>query len=309
MQEIGETANVAGGGDVDLAASRRFFERERGERARAGDRGSVGIAEKRESLYARRSAGRRLECKPAPMRISSLRARLDKLRTAWWQTLVRVTFGLHGRPRCAAGPAIFRHPHHVTPVSSTRRRRRAMGTLRLDPIARTPAAGRPRARENPERNRWPRGFGRVNALCVVSRAREAEPSAGGRRDRQALAEGLCVVCSLRHFRLEICWSLSLGGWWPRNLARRLRRRELLDRRGPPIFVLVIYGAGRSLELGRSSCWQLWGRPASPARDRQALGTLRCPFAPTFPAGEMTLFIPWRVVADLVSPSTACLLPT
>jgi hypothetical protein len=33
-----------------------------------------------------------------------------------------------------------------------------------------------------------------------------------------------AVLSLRHFRLEICWSLSLGGWWPLSPARRLRRR-------------------------------------------------------------------------------------
>ena len=46
--------------------------------------------------------------------------------------------------------------------------------------------------------------------------------------------GLCVVLSLRLFRLEICWSLSLGGWWPLNLARRLRRRAAVDRRGPRI---------------------------------------------------------------------------
>ena len=37
------------------------------------------------------------------------------------------------------------------------------------------------------------------------------------------------------------------------------------------FFLVISGLGRSLELGRSSCSQLPGRPALPARDRQALG--------------------------------------
>ena len=34
---------------------------------------------------------------------------------------------------------------------------------------------------------------------------------------------LCVVLSLRVFRLEICWSLSLGGWWPPNLARRSKQ--------------------------------------------------------------------------------------
>jgi hypothetical protein len=32
---------------------------------------------------------------------------------------------------------------------------------------------------------------------------------------------VCGVLSLRHFRLARWCSLSLGGWWPRNPARRI----------------------------------------------------------------------------------------
>ena len=47
-------------------------------------------------------------------------------------------------------------------------------------------------------------------------------------DRETLsdAEILCGVLSLRHFWLASCCSLSLGGWWPRNLAPRNLARRL-----------------------------------------------------------------------------------
>src|SRR5271168_706532 len=42
------------------------------------------------------------------------------------------------------------------------------------------------------------------------------------------------VLSLRHFRLARWCSLSLGGWWPRNPARRIL---LLDPPGPALRLL------------------------------------------------------------------------
>jgi LDH2 family malate/lactate/ureidoglycolate dehydrogenase len=59
----------------------------------------------------------------------------------------------------------------------------------------------------------------VSALTIfsmVTRAREA-----GRRDAARPARAVCGVLSLRHFGLARWRSLSLGGWWPRNPARRI----------------------------------------------------------------------------------------
>jgi hypothetical protein len=61
---------------------------------------------------------------------------------------------------------------------------------------------------------------------------------------------LCVVLSLRHFRREICRSLSLGGGWPPDPARRFLFCGIVGR-----------GFGATMELGRLSCSQLRGRPA------------------------------------------------
>src|SRR5271170_3443045 len=66
-------------------------------------------------------------------------------------------------------------------------------------------------------------------LLTLSRAHaRARPSGGV----------FCVVLSLRVFWLEIYWSLSFGVWWPRNLARRLRRRAAARPARAADFVLV-----------------------------------------------------------------------
>src|SRR5271156_4953123 len=88
---------------------------------------------------------------------------------------------------------------------------------------------------------------------------------------------LCVVCSLRHFRLEtleISWSLFLRGRWPRELPRRRRRGVAAPPARAADFVLVellVGDTGRSLELGRSSCSRLRGRPAWAAGGGAKLG--------------------------------------
>jgi hypothetical protein len=71
--------------------------------------------------------------------------------------------------------------------------------------------------------------------------------------------------------------------------------------------LVIFRFGATLELGRSGRAMMMPRrfgaaratgSASPRPDRQQLaGVLRRALSPTFPAGEMVFFIPWRVVAE------------
>ena len=93
---------------------------------------------------------------------------------------------------------------------------------------------------------------------------------------------LYVTLSLRHFRLARSWSLSLGAGAPRR-ARRIdsehdpRRRPFRFRKNRRCSTgasrrfsyLANSAAGRSMELGRSSCSQLPGRctsaPAASAR--------------------------------------------
>ena len=107
--------------------------------------------------------------------------------------------------------------------------------------------------------------------------------------RQRTGRGtLCTVLSLRHFRLARSRSLSLGAGAPRR-ARRIDR-EHDPRRRPFRFrknrrcstgasrrfsYLANSAAGRSMELGRSSCSQLPGRCTSaPAASARAGGQRR-----------------------------------
>jgi len=79
--------------------------------------------------------------------------------------------------------------------------------------------------------------------------------------RRAFIRG-CGVLSLRHSRLARWCSLSLGGWWPKNPARRIlawAARCCSTRLGPmvrppaapSISTLVIFRFGATMELGRS----------------------------------------------------------
>jgi hypothetical protein len=74
---------------------------------------------------------------------------------------------------------------------------------------------------------------------------------------------------------------------------------------PSISILVICRFGATMELGRSGRAMMLPHrfgaaratgSASPRPDRQQLA-LRRALSPTFPAGEMVFFIPWRVVAE------------
>ena len=71
-------------------------------------------------------------------------------------------------------------------------------------------------------------------------------------DRSTMANSqaltwVCGVLSLRHFRLARWCSLSLGGWWPRNPARRFLASAAPAR----ISTLVIFRFGATMALGRS----------------------------------------------------------
>ena len=133
-----------------------------------------------------------------------------------------------------------------------------------------------------------------------SGGRAVEVRGRGRRCRRAIERpgGLCVVRSLRLFRLEICWSLSLCGWWPPNLARRLRWRAAARPARAADFVLVellIGAAGRRWSSGGRAV-EVRGRAALPAGDRAARGALRRLLTPTFRLENLLVFIPLRVVA-------------
>ena len=112
-------------------------------------------------------------------------------------------------------------------------------------------------------------------------------------------EAFCLVSgvlSLQHFGLAGSCSLSLGGWSPNNLARRVlvggggRRRflyaDFTRHRDPPV-------AGRAAR--RRLSYGVFA--ADTADQRSVLPGLRRPLAPTFRAGGIVFFIPWRVVAE------------
>jgi hypothetical protein len=123
------------------------------------------------------------------------------------------------------------------------------------------------------------------------------------------------VLSLRHFRLASWRSLSLGGGGRDSGAAHL------DLLGPPgwcsgwwphdgevaaggDFVLAILrfgaddGARAIGATDAAAAVEVRGRRRRPPGSNAALrGGLRRALSPTFPAGELVFFIPWRVVAE------------
>jgi hypothetical protein len=59
------------------------------------------------------------------------------------------------------------------------------------------------------------------------------------------------VLSLRHFRLARWCSLSLGGWPPKNPARRISTCLGPPAARSPLPILVIFRFGATMDLGRS----------------------------------------------------------
>ena len=133
----------------------------------------------------------------------------------------------------------------------------------------------------------------------------------------ALTVGGCGVLSLRHFRLARWWcSLSLGGWSPKNPARRSSTcsgrlggaaaagRTMVRSPAAPDSFSVIFrfgadaGARAIGATDGAAAVELRGLRQQPDRNRTDSGGLRRALSPTFPAGEMVVFfIPWRVVAE------------
>ena len=79
---------------------------------------------------------------------------------------------------------------------------------------------------------------------------------------ESRVDWVCGVLSLRHFRLARWCSLSLGGWWPKNPARRILAsaarccstcsgRRWAAGGAVADFLLVIFRFGATMELGRS----------------------------------------------------------
>ena len=69
--------------------------------------------------------------------------------------------------------------------------------------------------------------------------------AGGDSTGLCYGAGVCGVLSLRHFRLASWCSLSLGGWWPSNPARRISTCRLTRTRR---LVGAAAAAGRTMVM-------------------------------------------------------------
>ena len=93
------------------------------------------------------------------------------------------------------------------------------------------------------------------------------------------------------FRLEIFWSLSLCGWPPPNLARRLRPARAAD-----LFVLVQLLVGAAGRRWSSGCWQVRGRVGVAGGRSSGQGGSASSSLSEFPAGDFLVFIPLRVAA-------------
>ena len=121
------------------------------------------------------------------------------------------------------------------------------------------------------------------------------------------------ACSLRHFRLASWCSLSLCGWWPRirrgavwlgrRDAARPARADGEAAGGAVDFHLVIFRFGATIGARAIGATDAAAAVELPGRRRRQPGSKaaqtgsRRALSPTFPAGELVFFIPWRVVAE------------